>query len=89
MAEEASVFGGMSLGQRCFFPRSMAAFAGFLRLFFTHGHEPLVVLIMGEPGRGFGRCIEQEKEERSARRDEQGIIENVFLFSGHAVQWKK
>lgn len=79
----------MGLGQWRFFPRRMAALAEFLRLLFAHSHEPLVILVVGKRGGGLGRCVEQEKQERSAPRDKHCIVQNMLLFGGHAVPWEK
>jgi hypothetical protein len=63
----------------------MTTLAELLRLFFTHGHEPLVILVMGQQGCGLGRRIEKKKQESGTPRDKKNIVENMFLFGGHIV----
>jgi hypothetical protein len=85
VAEETTIFRGMVIRQWCFFSGCMTTLAELLRLFFSHGHEPLVILVMGQQGCGLARCIEKKKQESGTPRDKKDIVENMFLFGGHIV----
>ena len=87
MAEKATVLRWMIFRKRCFTIRIVALFAEFFRLFFAHAEKTLMVIVMGNKGGGFRRGIPQEKENTSAKNEEDNVKKDgFFLF---AIGWHK
>lgn len=85
MAEKAAVFGRMGLRQGRFLSRSMAALTEFFRLLFFHGHETLMITIVGQRRRGFRGRIEKKGEDAPADREKKAVREQYFVFGCHSA----
>jgi hypothetical protein len=83
MAKQTAIFWGMSFRQWCFFSGGMAAFTEPFRLFFLHGHEPLMVVVMGERPCGLWRRGQQKIEYKTAQHNKEQVIEQMLGFGGH------
>jgi len=86
MAEEATIGWRMVGGKRHLFIRGMALFAKPFRLLFVHGHEGLMVLVVGQGLGGFGRRIEQQAHDDKTNHKEQAIGKQFFLVTGHRAR---
>jgi hypothetical protein len=85
MAEETAIFGGVGCGQRLLFARTVAALAELFRLFFSHGHESFMILIMGERPRGFRWGLQQKIQQCATPCQKQCVGNKVFVLGSHAV----
>jgi hypothetical protein len=85
MAEKTAIFGGVGCGKRLLFVRSVAALAELFRLFFSHGHESFMILIMGERPGSFRWGMQQKIEQCATPCQKQCVGNKVFVLGGHAV----
>lgn len=83
MAEKAAVFGRVVVREWRNTIFIMAFGAEFLRLFFLHIHELLMLFVVGEPGRGFGWCAPEKKKEAHAENDKKAVVYHYLLFAVH------
>ena len=59
--------------------------AEFFRLLFAHIHEPLVILVMGQPGRGFRRRIPEKQKDARTEDEKEGVVDQYLFFAVHGV----
>ena len=83
MTKQAAIFCWMPLREGYFFILAMAVQAKLFRLFFTHGHKPCMVIIMGKIGCGLGWGAPEKEKKPTANKNKQYIINQGIFFSSH------
>ncbi len=80
----------MVFGERVYPVRSVAIRAEFFRSFFLHSKKTAVVIVVGQGGRCFFGCLEEEGQDCHGSNNKGDIYEEVTLlfFCTHGGFWK-
>jgi hypothetical protein len=81
VTEEAAVLGGMIFRQGVYTVGAVTIGTEFFRLFFVHGHEALMIAVMGKPCCRFRRRVPEKEEDSGAEYDKKKIGNQYFLFA--------
>ena len=91
VTEQATVLGWVILRQGIDTFCSMAFSTEFFSLFFSHGHKPLMVLVVRQPGGCFRWGAPEKQEQSGAKYEKKGIVDYYFLFfvhPGHILNYR-